>query len=105
MTATATAVGELYYGNINFAGPQERWDLVLFLARVTLVPDSPSAKMMSLKLTGNIQANDKLIFGTGDQFGLQTVTGNAKFLSGAAAQGVFLFPLPMVLPAPRYSGR
>jgi hypothetical protein len=43
---------------------------------------------MGLRLTKKVGANDRVIFGTGDQMGIQTMTGDAKFLRGAAAQGV-----------------
>ena len=44
----------------------------------------------------NFFLNDKIIFGTGDYFGITTMTNDAKFLRGAKEQGVvfrsFLHP-------------
>ncbi|HCY07188.1 MAG TPA: hypothetical protein DHS57_08095 [Erysipelotrichaceae bacterium] len=43
---------------------------------------------MLLDVTKKVGANDKIIFGTGDNLGITTMTSDAKFLRGAEAQGV-----------------
>jgi hypothetical protein len=43
---------------------------------------------MALIETRRGGAADKVIFGTGDQLGMPTMTSDAKFIRGAAAQGV-----------------
>lgn len=58
------------------------------MGRVTLVPDNPSARALGLTVTKKVGVADKIIFGTGDTLGVPTMTSDAKFLRGAAAQGV-----------------
>jgi len=95
MLMTETAVKELQ-GMLRVAGPEEAARAQRFLGRVSVVPDSPSARALGLNVTKSVGANDIRIFGTGDSIGITTMTGDAKFLRGAAAQGVkfdaFLHP-------------
>ena len=53
-----------------------------------MMPNNPSARAMALRETRRVGAADKVIFGTGDQLGIPTMTSDAKFVRGAAAQGV-----------------
>ena len=55
---------------------------------VELAPDNPSGRARKLKPTKKLQENDIVIFGTGDNMGIQTITSDKKFLRGASAQGV-----------------
>jgi RHS repeat-associated protein len=105
LVTTRSAATELFYGNIKYTGPRERIAIVLFMARVTLIPNTPSARVMALKPSRAVQLNDQNIFGTGDQLGLQTITGDRRFVNAAGAQGVVFLPSPLVLPAPKFSGK
>jgi RHS repeat-associated protein len=61
-----------------------------FMLNVTIIPDSPSARVMALPTTRRMGAIDKIIFGTGDQLGIITFTGDQKFVRAATAHGVVL---------------
>jgi hypothetical protein len=78
------------------AGPNERDRAGRFLDRVTIVPDTPSARVISLRDTKRINDPDRIIFGTGDALGVVTVTSDGRFVRAAAGQGlnlaVFLHP-------------
>ena len=43
---------------------------------------------MGLHTKKKVGANDKIIFGTGDNMSAPTMTSDAKFIRGASAQGV-----------------
>ena len=58
------------------------------LERVTIIPDNPSARAMDLQVAPKVGANDKIIFGAGDNLNAVTMTCDAKFVRGASAQGV-----------------
>ncbi|MBK7077737.1 MAG: DUF1308 domain-containing protein [Myxococcales bacterium] len=105
---TQTALGEFFTGPYNAAGPNERLVIALFLMSVRTIPDSPSARVMALNvgsrsLQKKLGQNDRIIFGTGDQLGIPTVTADQKFVGAAAKQGVFLW-VQMIAPPPRYLG-
>jgi hypothetical protein len=59
-----------------------------FLARVRVIGDSPSARAAALRPTRNLEPPDILILGTGDQFGIVTMTTDARALRAAQGQGV-----------------
>lgn len=59
-----------------------------FLQRVKIVPDNPSTKAKTLRLTRSLDANDIIILGTGDQMGIVTMTADAKAVRAASAQGI-----------------
>jgi hypothetical protein len=95
--ATQTAVKEFIAGTAFMkAGPTERVLAGLFLMSVTVIPDNPSARVMNLQVGSSKRAAkrlgplDKIIFGTGDQLGIPTVTHDEKFVRAAAKQGVLL---------------
>jgi len=87
MHMTETALAE-FQGTLRSAGPLEAARGQRFLNRVSIIPDTPSSRAMGLNITRKVGANDRIIFGTGDQLGIPTMTSDAKFLSGASAQGV-----------------
>ncbi|CAM2063905.1 DUF1308 domain-containing protein [Sulfidibacter corallicola] len=87
MVMTETAAAE-FQGMLRVAGPEETARAQRFLKRVNIIPDNPSKRAMDLNTTKKVGANDKVIFGTGDQLSIPTMTGDAKFLRGASAQGV-----------------
>lgn len=43
---------------------------------------------MNLQITKKVGANNKIIFGTGDNLNIVTMTSDAKFVRGASVQGV-----------------
>lgn len=61
------------------AGPLEKARAERFFNRVQIIPDNPSFRAMNLSETKKVGANDKIIFGTGDNLGIKTMTGDAKF--------------------------
>ena len=88
LVVTQTAIREFLTGNIRAAGPSERVLAAALLTRVTVIPDNPSPRAVALQETKSISAEDKIIFGTGDQMRIRTVTSDLKFLRAARAQGV-----------------
>lgn len=87
MQMTQTALGE-FQGALRSAGPLEAARGQRFLSRVTIIPDNPSTRAMGLSLSKKVGFNDRIIFGTGDNLSITTMTSDAKFLRGASAQGV-----------------
>lgn len=85
---TQTAANELRSIVGAVGGPLEQARAVELLRRVNIIADNPSARVAGLRLTKSIQANDRIIFGTGDQLGIPTWSSDAKFGRGAAGQGV-----------------
>lgn len=55
---------------------------------VNIIPDNPSAKALKLQPTRRLGANDIIILGIGDQFGIMTMTADAKAVRAASVQGV-----------------
>jgi predicted nucleic acid-binding protein len=70
-----------------------------FLNRVMVVPDNPSIAAQALQPTRSLDPNDIIILGTGDQMGIVTMTGDAKAVRAASAQGVN-FNVYLHLPSP-----
>ena len=87
MVMTQTAAEE-FAGLLSVAGPEEAARAQRFMHRVEVISDTPSARAVALLETRRVGAADKVIFGTGDQLGIPTMTSDAKFIRGAAAQGV-----------------
>ena len=87
MVMAQTAADE-FAGLLSVAGPQEAARAQRFMRRVEVIPDTPSVRAMALLETRRVGAADKVIFGTGDQLGISTMTSDAKFIRGAAAQGI-----------------
>ncbi|MFQ1700251.1 DUF1308 domain-containing protein [Loktanella agnita] len=87
MVMTQTAKAE-FDNMIRVAGPQEKARAQRFMYRVTVVPGNPSSRAANLQTTKKVGANDKVIFGTGDNMSIPTITSDAKFVRGASAQGV-----------------
>lgn len=87
MVMTQTAAAE-FAGLLSVAGSAEAARAQRLMRRVEIIPDNPSIRAMALRETRRVGAADKVIFGTGDQLGIPTMTSAAKFVRGAAAQGV-----------------
>ncbi len=55
---------------------------------MTLIPDNPSSRALSLQPTRRLQENDIIILGTGDELGIVTMTADVNAVKSALAQGV-----------------
>ena len=77
-------------------GPAERRRATDLLDRVTVVPDQPSDRSLSLPVTTSIRQRARTVFGTGDSLKAVTTTANVGFVRAAAQAGVkfvtFLHP-------------
>ena len=78
-------------------GPSERQRATDLLAtRVTVVPDEPSDRSLSLAITSSVRQRARMVFGTGDSLKAVTTTANVGFVRAAAQAGVefvtFLHP-------------
>lgn len=78
MVATATALGEFNYGLTNLAGPTEQANAQALLVIVTPIADNPSARILAVPTTRAFGIDDRIIFGTGDNLAIATVTGNTR---------------------------
>lgn len=95
MVVTQAVLTEFLTGSLNIAGPTEKTLAALFLMRVTVIPNDPSARVMALKAPSKTKQQrlgpvDRIAFGTGDKLGIKTLTGDDKFPKEAARQGVHL---------------
>jgi hypothetical protein len=82
---TREALAEWRSGNFHSAGPIERMLANVFLLQVDIIQNDPSKRVMRLKTKAtnpkrvdNFET-DKLIFGTGDNMGIRTATGDPSF--------------------------
>ena len=96
LVATRSAIGEFTTKVLPHAGPTETVLATIVLWRVDPIRDDPSVRVAELwvvpKWKQKVLHNpvDKIIFGTGDQLGIRTATGDAKFPEFAAKEGVEL---------------
>ena len=88
MVMTETAMVEFKNIVNGVAGDMEKARAERFLKRVKIIPDAPSSRALNLNVTKKVGANDIIIFGTGDNLNIVTMTSDAKFVRGASAQGV-----------------
>ena len=88
MMMTQTAFDEFTAIVQRVGGQSEQDRASRFLQRVTIIPDNPSARALNLQPTRRLGANDIIILGTGDQFGIVTMTADAKAVRAASVQGV-----------------
>jgi predicted nucleic acid-binding protein len=88
MVMTDTAAREFGAIIAAVAGPQEQARAARFLSRITTVPDNPSRRALTLVPTRNLEPNDIIILGTGDQLGIVTMTADQRAVRAAQAQGV-----------------
>jgi len=58
------------------------------MRRVQVVDDSPSQRVLNLKLSSNVKPRSRIIFGTADQLRMIIVTANTGFIRSAEGQGV-----------------
>ncbi|KFM58501.1 hypothetical protein X975_22281, partial [Stegodyphus mimosarum] len=69
-------------------GEAEKQRAKKMLKYITVVPDNPSPKALSLEKTSKIKERSKIVFGTGDMMKAVTVSANLGFLRAARSQGM-----------------
>ncbi|KAM5570218.1 UPF0415 protein C7orf25 [Rosa sericea] len=74
-------------------GPNEKLRASHLLKYLTVVPDSPSKRMMSLPTTRKLALKNKVVFGTGDYWRAPTVTANMAFVRAVSQAGMSLFTI------------
>jgi RHS repeat-associated protein len=105
MVMCQTAIAEFQQGLNGRAGPTERLRGSIFLHRIIPILDNPSVRVMALPdAPDNRRLNDKIIFGTGDTYQLQTFTGDGRFVRYAENMGVIFNPMPFIHRPARYQG-
>jgi RHS repeat-associated protein len=85
---TQTASDEFVIGVLRYANTGEYFKAVLWLGQAAEIPDDPSDRALALRRTRTVKDKDIIVFGTGDKYGLITVSGDQKFYNAALAQGV-----------------
>jgi Protein of unknown function (DUF1308) len=93
MVMTQTAAAE-FAGLLRVAGPAEAARAQRFMRRVAIIPDNPSVRAMALRETRRVGAADKIIFGTGDQLSIPTMT------SARAARRAHVWKTGVLTPVP-----
>jgi predicted nucleic acid-binding protein len=88
MVITQTAFEEFTRIVQGSGGVLEQRRASRFLQLVTLIPDNPSPRALSLQPTRRLEPNDIIILGTGDQLGIVTMTADVNAIKSALAQGV-----------------
>ncbi|CAH9056687.1 unnamed protein product [Cuscuta epithymum] len=74
-------------------GPREKLRAQHLLEKLKVVPDSPSARVMSLPTTRKLALKNKVAFGTGDHWHAPTITANMAFVRAVSQTGMSLFTL------------
>ncbi|XP_064614451.1 UPF0415 protein C7orf25 homolog, partial [Liolophura sinensis] len=69
-------------------GPSERALAAELMTQVTVVPDCPSSRTQRLPTSSKIKHRSKVIFGTGDELMMVTLTANSGFVRAAKNHGV-----------------
>jgi predicted nucleic acid-binding protein len=88
MVMTQTAFNEFVNIVRCSGGDVEQERANRFFEKVTIVADCLSTAAQKLLPTRNLDVNDIIILGTGDQMGIVTMTADAKAIRAASAQGV-----------------
>jgi RHS repeat-associated protein len=116
LVAAQSAYDEFLRGNptkgtqgvVAHAGIAEKIVIGIFLLRVQVIPDIPSARVVNLPNTSakdkkDLGPIDRIAFGTGDTLKIRTVTADEKFVKRAAHYGVHLGVI--IIGKPRYAGK
>jgi len=108
---TGTALAE-FFNNLGAAGTVETIRSYMFLAHVTPIADNPSANVLQARARNPLGAKhdsrerDINIFGTGDQYHIETITGDGSFIQFLRSNHITLTPPAYVFKPPaRFSGR
>src|SRR5262249_16297414 len=105
---TGTAIAE-FRNTMGYAGYAETIRSSQFLTLVTPIADNPSVKVAGVRNPGGAKhdsrARDINIFGTGDQYGIETITGDDSFVQFLRSNNITLNPPAYVFrPPARFSG-
>ncbi|PUZ38497.1 hypothetical protein GQ55_9G201500 [Panicum hallii var. hallii] len=74
-------------------GPEEKTRARYLLKQLTIIPDSPSARMMDLPTTRKLAMKNKVVFGTGDHWRAPTLTANMGFVRAVSQSGMPLLTI------------
>jgi len=74
-------------------GPEEKIRARHLLKQLTVIPDSPSARMMDLPTTRKLAMKSKVVFGTGDHWRAPTLTANMGFVRAVSQSGMPLLTI------------
>ncbi|RCV42357.1 hypothetical protein SETIT_9G210200v2 [Setaria italica] len=74
-------------------GAEEKIRARYLLKQLTIVPDSPSARMMDLPTTRKRAMKNKVVFGTGDHWRAPTFTANMGFVRAVSQSGMPLLTI------------
>ncbi|KAG7589973.1 hypothetical protein ISN44_As07g021900 [Arabidopsis suecica] len=73
-----------------YAGSNEKLRAEQLLKSLMVVNDNPSERVMSLPTTRKLAMKNKTVFGTGDRWGVPTLTANMAFVRAVAQSGMSL---------------
>ena len=71
-------------------GPSEKARAQEFIKRIEVVPDQMSDNVKELKTGGKVRERSKVIFGSGDNMKIVTVSANSGFVRAAQSQNINL---------------
>jgi hypothetical protein len=100
-----TAIGELQYRSNRFAGIKEQRRVGMLLGTITPIADSSDPQVDAVPDPSGTRVNDKIIFGTGQSWRVQTFTGDRSFVEHARSYGVRWNPEPHVHGPGRFTGQ
>ncbi|MGH9830884.1 MAG: DUF1308 domain-containing protein, partial [Blastocatellia bacterium] len=108
---TGTALAE-FFNNLGAAGTVETIRSHIFLSHVTPIADNPSVNVLQARARNPLgrrhdnRERDINIFGTGDQYHIETITGDGAFVDFLRSNRITLNPPAYVFrPPARFSGR
>ena len=105
MLMCATAIEE-FRVNMIAAGVRETRRGQMLLHMITPIADTPDPQMMAVPDPNGTRMNDKIIFGTGQSWNVQTFTGDARFVSHAESNGIIWRPVRPFIHGPgRFTGQ
>ncbi|KAA8541258.1 hypothetical protein F0562_025135 [Nyssa sinensis] len=74
-------------------GASEKLRADYLIKCLMIVPDNPSARIMSLPTTRKLALKNKVVFGTGDYWHAPTLTANMAFVRAISQTGMSLFTI------------
>ncbi|HMG75194.1 MAG TPA: RHS repeat-associated core domain-containing protein [Pyrinomonadaceae bacterium] len=101
----ATAIQEFQYRVGRFAGPNEQERAGRLIHMITPILDSPDPQVMAVPDPNGSRMNDKIIFGTGQAWRIQTFTADGTFVRHAESNGVIWTPYPFIHGPGRFTGQ
>lgn len=90
---------------MNADGVKERRRANMLLRMITPISDSPDPIVNKVPDPNGTRINDKIIFGTGQSWNVQTFTGDERFVRHAEQSGVIWRPMRPFIHGPgRFRG-